>query len=291
MCEAFPQFSMDLGAGSMALYLGAEPIFAPETLWFQPFLESYEQPLRYDPDNIWWQKHLEILRRQVELAKDTDIACCIPDIVENIDILSALRDPQTCCFDLYDCPEDVKKAMDSITKLYPIYYDAMYDIVKREDRSSAFTAFNIVGPGKTAKLQCDFAAMMSPEHFNEFIIPTLEDQCSWLDNTLFHLDGPECLSHVDAILSIEKLGGLQWTHGARNPRSGDESWFPLYKKVKNAEKGLWITLMEYTPDESIEIADQLVKKFGHKGFLFMFPYMDQKQGEQLMIKAEKDWKI
>jgi len=289
IAEAFPQFSMNLGAGSMALYLGSEPIFAPDTLWFKPFMENYDQALKYDPNNIWWQKHLEILRRQVELTKDTDIVCCIPDIVENLDVLSAIRDPQACCFDLYDHPEGVKTALDDITKLYMVYYDAMHDIVKRSDGSSAYTAFSIIGSGKTAKLQCDFAAMMSPEHFDEFIVPTLESQCNQLNNTIFHLDGPECFPHVDSLMAIKNLGGLQWTPGARNPRAGDESWFPMYQKVKDAEKGLWIGLVDYQPDEAVAVADRLVRQFGYKGFFFIFPEMEPEQGEQLLIKAEREW--
>ncbi|MCL2527005.1 MAG: hypothetical protein FWE42_01205 [Defluviitaleaceae bacterium] len=287
IAEGFPKFSMDLGAGSMALYLGSEPVFTPETVWFKPFMENYDTPLQYDPNNFWWKKHLEILRRQVELTKDTDIVCCIPDIVENIDILSAIRDPQACCFDLYDHPEEVKTAMNEITNLYKVYYNPMYDIVKRKDGASAFTHFDVVGPGKTAKLQCDFAAMMSPEHFNEYVLPTLEDQCSWLDNTIFHLDGPECFQHADAILSIERLGGLQWTPGARNPKAGSECWFPLYKKVKEAEKGLWLMFTDYAPQEAIAMADRVVRKFGHKGFYFVFPVMSESEGEQLMLLAEE----
>ena len=291
VAEGFPQFSMNLGAGSMALYLGSEPTFVPETVWFNPFLDNYENklPLTFDPDNMWWTKHLEIIKRQVELVKGTDIAVCIPDIVENLDILSAIRDPQACCYDLYDYPEEIKQALDDITKLYPIYYNEIYDMVKRCDCSSAYTAFSIVGHGKTAKLQCDFAAMMSPEHFNEFVVPTLENQCEWIDNTMFHLDGPECFPHVDALMAIEKLGALQWTTGARNPRAGDESWYEMYRKVKNAEKGLWLSLADYPFDEAVEIADRLVREFGYKGFYFHFPGMSQKQFDGLMLKAERDW--
>ena len=283
MAEAFPDFSMNLGAGSMALYLGSEPTFTPETVWFKPFLDDYSQELKFDPDNIWWQKHLAILLRMVELAKDTDISICIPDIVENMDILSAIRDPQLCCLDLYDNPEGVKKTLDAMTKYYPMYYNAMHDIVKRPDNSSAFTAFSVIGSGKTAKIQCDFAALMSPEHFKEFAIPGLRDQCSWIDNTVFHLDGPECFPHVKPLMEIERLGALQWTPGARNPRAGEEIWFDMYAQVKEAGKGLWISLADYPPEEAIARAKKITKKFGRDGLYFLFPVMEREQAEQLML--------
>lgn len=95
MGEGFPNLSMDLGAGSIALYLGSEPVFKPDTVWFSHCIEEYGQvlPLRYDPENPWLKKHLEIIRRAVELARDTDILINIPDLIENIDILGRCRIP------------------------------------------------------------------------------------------------------------------------------------------------------------------------------------------------------
>ena len=292
MAESFPQFSMNLGAGSMALYLGGEPDFAEDTVWFKHFITDYDSflPFKYDPDNQWWKTHLDIIKKQVELTKNTDIMVCIPDIIENIDILSAMRDPQTCCFDLYDYQKQVASALQNIQDCYMTYYDTIYDIVKK-DGVSSYTAFDIMGTGKTAKIQCDFAALMAPDQFDEYILPSLKYQCDNIDNTLFHLDGKECIVHIDSLMSIEKLGTLQWMPGAGNPGAESEQWYPLYKKVKEADKGLWISLTEYTPEEAVFYADTLVRKFGAKGFYFHFPNMTESQAEALMIKAEKEWHI
>lgn len=292
LSDAFPQFSMNLGAGSLALYLGSEPVFSPDTLWFTHIIEEYRDslPLRFDPDNVWWKKHLEIINRQLELTRDTDVMVCIPDLIENIDILSALRDPQTCCLDLFDYPDEVHEALQNISDLYMTYFDTIYDMVKTPDNISAYTAFNILGTGKTAKIQCDFAALLSPPLFDEYILPSLQRQCDEISNTMFHLDGPECLVHVDSILSIEKLGCLQWTPGARNPKAGSETWYDFYTKVRNADKGLWIGLSDYEPEEAIAVADRLVKKFGPAGLYFQFPYMSRELADSLLIKAERDWK-
>jgi len=291
MAEAFPQFSMNLGAGSMALYLGSQPSFAYDTLWFSHFLEDYASlPLRFDPDNYWFKKHLEITRRQVELIKDTDIMVCIPDIIENIDIISAIRDPQTCCLDLYDHPDELKSALQNISEIYTKYYDSFYELVKKPNQTVAYTAAGIFCTGKTGKIQCDFSAMLSPSQFDEFILPSIKRQCDEIPNNLYHLDGPECLCHVDSLMAIEKLKILQWTSGTRNPRGGDEAWYDLYKKARSADKGLCILLNEYSVEESIYRADALVKKFGANGLFFHFPVMSQKQAEALMIKADREWK-
>lgn len=291
LADSMPQFSMDLGAGSMALYLGGEPVFKPETVWFTPFLSDYSKqlPLRYDPENYWWNKHLAIINEQLLAVEGTDVQVCIPDIIENIDILSAIRDPQTVCLDLYDYPDEVKAVISQIDDLYMVYYDEVYNRVREEDGGAAFTAFSIWGKGKTAKIQCDFSALMSPEQFNEFIIPSLKRQCDALDNTLFHLDGPECLRHLPALMKLEKLSALQYTPGAKNARGGDPLWDPVYKAVKDAGKGAWVTLCEYTAEDAVEYADRLVKTHGGQGFYFHFPQMTRQQAQALMLKAEREW--
>ena len=291
LAEAFPQFSMNLGAGSIALYLGSEPDFAESTLWFGHCIEDYGTalPLKYDPENYWWKAHLDIIKKQLELTGNTDVMVCIPDLVENIDILSAMRDPQTCCYDLYDYPVQTVRALQDIQDCYMTYYDAIFNLVKK-DGVSAYTAFNILGTGKTAKIQCDFAALLAPDQFDEFVLPSLKYQCGRIGNTMFHLDGPECIVHIDSLMGIEKLGALQWTPGSRNPGAGSEQWYPLYKKVMDADKGLWVGLSEYSLEEAVAHADTLVKKFGSKGLYFQFPYMTAEQADALMIKADRDWK-
>lgn len=293
--EAFPNFSMNLGAGSLALYLGSEPEFRPETVWFGSVSQENEPfekilPLKYNESNHWWQKHLDIIRRQKELTHETDIMVCVPDLIENLDILAALRGPQQFCYDIYDYPGQVGKALDDISEIYPLYYDRIYDIVKKEDGSSAYTAFSIMGKGKTAKLQCDFAALISCNMFDEFVVPSLRRQCGMMNNVLFHLDGPECIRHIKSLMTIDGIGALQWTPGAGNPPAGDECWDELYREVVGAGRGLWIALWEYGREEAVARADRLVKKFGSRGFYFLFGNMSDKEADELLIKAEHDWK-
>lgn len=292
LADGLPQFSMDLGAGSMALYLGGEPVFKPETVWFTPFLSDYTQlPLRFDAENHWWRRHLAMIDEQVREVEGTDIQVCVPDIIENIDILAAIRGPQTVCYDLYDYPGEVKAAIAQINELYMLYYDEIYRRVRDAGGGSAFTAFSIWGPGKTAKVQCDFSAMISPAQFEEFVIPPLKEQCRALDNTLYHLDGPECLCHLPALMRLEELSALQYTPGDGNPRGADPAWDPVYRAVKEAGKGAWVTLWEYSAEDAVAYADRLVKTLGGKGFYFQFPVMSYAQAQALLVKAEKEWKI
>ncbi len=291
MGEAFPCLDLNLGPGSMALYLGSEPVFSWDTLWYTECVhdwETYGLP-RFDPENRWWKRHQEMLEEGVRLAGD-DFVVAIPDIIENVDILSALRGPQAFCYDLIDEPVRMKALVDCIDDLYFQYYDPLYNMVWMHDGSSVYTAFKIWGPGRTAKVQCDFSAMMSPLQFREFVKPSLEKQCERLDHSLYHLDGPDCIRHVDALMEIEQLDALQWTAGAGQPDGANECWLPLYDKVRAAGKGLWISIADGGYEDWVAGAERLVERYGSTGLYFLFPEMTENQAQRLLDRAETSWR-
>ena len=292
--EALPYFSLNLGPGSLALYLGSEPNFQPDTVWFSEVVEDWatHPALRYDPDNKWWTTHQRMIRRAVELANG-EFLVCIPDLVESIDILAALRGTQPFCYDLIDMPDEIKRRIAQVDDLYFKYYDLLYDITRTSDGAVSFTAFNIWGPGKTAKVQCDFSALMSPSQFSEFMVPSLERQCAALDFSMYHLDGVDAIRHLDALMAVKDLDALQWTAGAGKPDSGSECWYPIYDQVKKAEKSLWIASRQSSFEAILATGDRLVNRYGSDGLYLLLWWKNatEEEGLRLMDHAEKHWKI
>lgn len=162
----------------------------------------------------------------------------MPDLVENIDVLAALRDNQVLMMDMVMRPDWVLGKLDEINQVYFQAFDALYDIIKQPDGSNAFCAFSIWGPGKTAKVQCDAAAMFSPAMFEQFVVPTLTVQCEWLDYSMFHLDGHQCIPHLDHLLEIDALDAIEWTPDPNVPSGGNPEWYPMYKRILEAGKSV-----------------------------------------------------
>lgn len=235
------------------------------------------------------KKHQYMLKLAKELSKG-DFLIDIPDIVEGLDILAAMRGPQNMCFDLIDRPDVVKEYINQLDELYFIYYDVMYDIVKDDDGSSSFTSFHVWGPGRTAKLQCDFSALISPDQFREFVLPSLSKQCKKLDTSLYHLDGLDAVRHIDALMEIKELDILHWIPGPGYPDSGSEHWYPLYDKVIKADKLLWLRLKEGTPLEQYEKVDRMVKRYGPERLFIEFTEMNQDDAKVIITRAEKNWR-
>ncbi len=242
--DILPLASSDIGPGSLALALGCEPGFSPETVWFEPAFRDVPDvrelpPLRFTPEAQWWQVHERQLRRHKALAGGRYLAG-LPDLVENIDILSALRDPQTLMMDMIENPDWVLRSVGEINQAFFEGFTRLYEICKEPDGSSAWGAFRIWGPGRTAKVQCDASAMFSPEMFRDFVKPALAEQCAWLDHAMYHLDGTQCICHLDHLLSIPSLQAIEWTPQAGIEDGGHERWFPLYKRILDAGKSVQI---------------------------------------------------
>ncbi len=252
--DSLPISSTDIGPGSLALFLGSEPGFSPETVWFEPCIHEVEDPeslppLAFNPESHWWKVTEATCRAAAELARGKYLAGC-PDLVENVDILAALRDPQTLMMDMILRPAWVEQKVMEVNQAFFEAYSRIYDIIKLPDGSSCFGAFDLFGPGKTVKVQCDACAMFSPDMFRQFVAPALTEQCEWLDHSMYHLDGTQCIDKLDALLEIEALDAVEWTPQSGIEGGGDPRWFELYRRILDAGKSVQavgVTLEQLKP--------------------------------------------
>ena len=283
LADHLPIAGTDMGVGSLGLYLGAEPGFEETTVWFKPCLADAEsrQKLAFDPEQKWWKQHEKIIRESVKRSNGNYFVGC-PNLVENIDILSALRDPQGLMMDMLESPEWVKEKIDEINQAYFEVYDRIYDLIKLEDGSATFGALELWGAGKTAKLQCDASAMISPDMFNELLVPALTEQCRFLDYSMYHLDGTQAICHLDRLLAIPELDAIQWTPQAGMPKPGDKCWYDLYKRILNGGKSLQVNGAD--KDTVVPLLDEI----GTEGvYLFVDNVDTEKDAEWLMEKYYK----
>ncbi|MDF1515228.1 MAG: cobalamin-binding protein, partial [Anaerolineae bacterium] len=159
-------------------------------------------------------------------------------------------------------------------------YDRIYDIIKLEDGSSVFGAFHLWGPGKVAKVQCDTSAMFSPAMFETFVVPALTAQCTWLDYSMFHLDGHQCIKHLELLLAIDSLDAIEWTPDPQVPSGGHPRWYPMYRRILEAGKS--VQAIGVKPEEVIPLLDAL----GGKGMYIMTRFEDREQAEKMQKLVE-----
>ena len=288
--ESFPNLNIDFGPGSLASYLGSEIGFKEDTVWFNKCLDGWDgvPKLTFDPENKWFKKHLQLAKDCQALAGD-DFYVDMPDLMENIDVLASLRGAQDILFDLLDEPEMIGERIQEVTDIYYEYYDRFYDVIKDEVGGNAYTVFQIWGPGRTVKLQCDFSAMMSPEDFRKYIQPSLRSQSENVDHVLYHLDGPAAIKHMDALMEIEGIDALQWTSGDAGPDGTLPDWDVIYDKAIAAGKSIWVKVYSGEFEDWIRNVDRIVNKYGSHSLFLLFPEMSMEQAAYLLDYADRNW--
>jgi hypothetical protein len=249
---AFPAlWTLIGGPGSLGLFLGSIGHPAPDTLWYEPVILDPDQhpPLKLDRTGIWWHRHREVIERALARSRGRYLVG-FPDFIENIDVLAQLRDGQPLLMDLLERPDWVKAQIAEINAAFFECYDEFWQRLRDPWGGSVFCAFDLWGPGKTCKVQCDFSCMISPEMFREFVVPGLSEQCAWLDYSMYHLDGTQALHHLDALLEIEPLDAIEWTPQSGIESGGSPRWYDLYRRIKAAGKSvqaIWVKPEEVEP--------------------------------------------
>jgi len=281
--DAFPYFDTQIGPGSLGIFLGAEPNFAPTTVWYDPCIPDPDRfgPIRFDPvGNKWFDAHMALIDEGLRRANGRYLVG-IPDLIENIDTLAAMRGNQELLFDLIERPDWVQQRLAELNDAYFAAFDTMFEKVRDVDGGNAFCAFMIWGPGKTAKIQCDFSCMISPEMFRRFVQPHLAAQCEWLDYSLYHLDGTTAVQHVEALCEIESLNAIEWTPQAGRPSGGDPCWHDLYRQIKSLGKG--VQAIGVKPDEVVP----LIEAVGADGLFIVTGADDADAAERLVADCRQ----
>lgn len=235
--EAFPNLWLNLGPGSLASYFTGFLQFDEDnsTVWFEyPLPWEEVERLGFKEDNEWWQYTKYIAKLSAERAKDKFIIGNA-GIGSGLDILSSLRGAQNLLIDLIEEPERVLYANEKILKAWFKTYEELYSIISATQEGIS-DWMSIWYPKRGDSLQCDFSYMISPKMFERFVAPYLERQCKWLDYSIYHLDGPGEILHLDILLEIPDLDGIQWVPGDGNPQCDSQRWFPMYRKILSKNK-------------------------------------------------------
>lgn len=256
--DAVPKVWPNFGAGIVAGFLGAPVEYRTHTTWFGTVETATLADLRprFDPVNVWWQRAQEFTRIAAQHWENFIIGHT--DLGGNLDILASLRGTQALLTDLYDSPEEVERLVAEITALWLRYYDELSALLGKNKRGYSCWA-PIWAPKPCYMLQSDFSYMISPKMFERFVLPDLETCCAHLDYGFYHLDGKGQIRHLDMLLSLKRLRGIQWIPGDGAPPP--EEWLPLLKRIRDGGK---LCQLFVTRAGALKISREL----GGKGFLF-----------------------
>ena len=232
--DSFPANWPNFGAGVAAGFLGAEVTPAEDTVWFKPkqLKPIKEVSFRKTPKNRWYKRVESICRAAMERWQG-QVQIGMTDLGGNLDILSTFRPSESLLLDLYDNPAEVKRLTWEEHDAWWFYFNELNKVL--QPVNPGYTTWTPIYSAKPYyMLQCDFCYMIGPDMFDEFVKPELAATCKLLGNAFYHLDGPGQLVHLDSLLTIKELKGVQWVPGAGNP--GTTEWPQVYRKIRDAGK-------------------------------------------------------
>ncbi|MHB1462903.1 MAG: uroporphyrinogen decarboxylase/cobalamine-independent methonine synthase family protein [Armatimonadota bacterium] len=236
--EALPNFNPNLGPDITAAYMGCELEFGEGTSWSIPNLLDWADAdkLQFSPDNLYFKKIEEMTDAFLEAGKGIFYSG-VTDIHTGADMVAAFRDPANLNMDLIDEPEAVQRLLGRCEGVITDVFERHYAKLRAADQPCVNWS-GVVSNVKWCMTSDDFSCMISKKMWDKIFLPIITREAQRLDATLYHLDGPNALRHLDSLLSIEKLNAIQWVYGAGNGRSID--WLPVYQKCQAAGKGIQI---------------------------------------------------
>ncbi|MHB9071485.1 MAG: hypothetical protein ACYC54_14100 [Sedimentisphaerales bacterium] len=279
--DSFPQTLVNFGPGAIAAFLGCVLENGDGTVWCHPLhkLEISEVRLEYDKDNVWLNRIKEVMAAAVDRWQGT-VQVGMTDLGGNLDTLSFFRPGEGLLFDLYDHPETVKRLTWEAHDLWWRYYNEFNAIMKKHN--PGYTAWcPIFSEVPYYFLQCDFCYMIGPDMFDEFVKPELVASCKRFANSFYHLDGVGQLPHLDSLLSIPELKGIQWIPG--DSQQGRQHWPDVYRKIHNAGKLIQIS----GGLEIFDAFDIIVEQIGTSKGLFLYSEVDISQTSKVEAFLEK----
>ncbi len=263
--DAFPKFWPNYGPGVVAAFLGGNYQITADTTWITPPKTeegvSFENlPLdkisfAYDPEHPLWRRIYSLTAGAVLLWKD-QVSIGITDLGGNLDALASLIGSERLAMEMLDNPEQVERLCREIRQSWLQYYDQLYALIDVDSIGCSCWAA-VWASERYYMFQSDFAYMISPQMFRRFVIPDLDACAKRIPYSFYHLDGKGQIPHLDQLIALDSLRGIQWIPGDGAPPS--EEWLPLLEKIIAGDKRCQLYV-------SAEGARRIVKELGGKGF-------------------------
>jgi len=271
----------DWGTISAAPFFGSTMNYGDDTVWYNPagLSPSMDRSLILDDDNPWFLRLQDLVSTGKTVAGN-DYFCGMPSLSPGLDVLSELCGASELCIYLITDPGWVQEKLSEITAACLKAYDTIYQLASEEDGSVFVSFFRLWAPGRVSLIQNDFSSLISETMFREFAVPFTREFSAAMEFSLFHVDGPEAIRTIDALLEIDELTSLEFTPGPQIPGGGDPSWYDMYRRVKAAGKRMqivWIKAEEVIP---------LLDAVGPAGLYLMVEFQSLNEAEKMAREVE-----
>jgi hypothetical protein len=256
--------------------LGASLSYDPETIWVHP-MEGGLDALDFSKvslDSLPVKRLTELLKYCASEANG-EWFMGLPPMGNAGDTIARMRSYGEYCMDIIDDPELVVRKEMELAEVWRMLYAHVTTTLEPFQQGTCgwLPAWY---KSRSLLLEFDFCALISPAHFKLFI-PAMEKRAELAERTIFHLDGPDALVHLDVILALPFIHAIQALPGAGI--ADPLEWMPVFKKIQSAGKSLYVG-----NSVSADEARVLINELNPEGL--MLPVRFENQGAAIRFAEE-----
>ena len=232
--EAIPSYLL---MGGWTLCLGGTPRFAMQTIWFDKLSVDFSRPspFRYDKDDVWVQAHTALYETVADLAGWDDFLLGKPCTLPANDLLSMLMGTDSFLISLIDHPDWMRQAIVTGAREQRRMRRHLRDRIRNKHQfwygNAGWMPF--WAPEPFASTQSDVSCMLSPDMFEQFIVPELDICAQEFGALWYHLDGGDAQHHLPRLLSLPYLRVVQYVPAPCEPPNGP-GHLALYRQIQAA---------------------------------------------------------
>ena len=280
--EAIPSYLL---LSCWLLSLGGRPHFDNRTIWFDQFEVDFDQPhpFHHNPSDPWVQRYQQLYYALAKAAGKDDFLLGIAGGLPVHDLLSMHLGTQQFLYALIDHPDWIKQAIaDGARELIQVRQEMHRRVEAQHDfwyGNAGWMPF--WSPVPYWPTQSDVSCMLSPEHFDEFVVPELDLYGKAYGAMWYHLDGGDALQHLPRLLTLPYLKVIQYVPRPTEPLNG-VAHLPLYRKIQAAGR---IVHIEVTKDQ----VEPLCRALDPRLLMLDVSYMCETvaEGQELLAAATR----
>ena len=280
--DTFPIYTAYLGPQSYASFYGAELNYDGIGSWAKPIIESFDdiEGIELQENNDYFQALVEMTDLAIEKGSNRYLVGQ-PPLSPGLDCVSAWRGVDQLCLDMVTNPEEVSRMGELSVKDFAGIYDHFDSIIRQAH------GFSVNWMGLPTISRChiptyEFAALISPDMFNQFGLPLLREEVKGIEHNVFLVDGKEIAKHLDSILSVPEIDGVQWVQGMGND-TPIMQWIPFLTGLQ--KKGVPVVVLL----EAEELEDFITTMDLHGIFLWI--YTQDEQEELTILRRLESWNL
>ena len=183
-----------------------------DNLWSLPALDDWGQldGLRFDPNNRWFRRQLELTRALVWRAAGRYPVSAGQLMLGPVDMMMQIRGQERLALDFYDAPEMVRALGTRCAELCAAAIQAISAAAPPYLGGRAGTGRYFWAPGEFVETAEDITFMMSPALHRQFAVPLHRELGRLFPYTMVHLHSAQ-LHTVSNLLDVEEIAAIEIT--------------------------------------------------------------------------------